>query len=248
MSQNTSDSALRGVFGSTMSLSELSGDSPSHLSPRSGYSRFGLNEHPPAHKMHTKVRRHSSVSGKRPKRPKRRFTLFATILVLFVFGVSHAQLMNSHLPLDSDSEVSEARKIVLLGVSGLLTILAGFLVSDSDHEPYRECWASFTRCYGAVLGLLYLERHIPAQSIAASLLVNPIMWYIGDGSVNGFLTAALSTILGALLTGAVTPALFTQVPAARAVLNFVGVGSSYFGASLLAGNLGRGLVKYFNLS
>lgn len=229
-----------------MSLSELSGDAPTQRSSLSGYSRFGLNEHPPAHQMHTRVRRRSSASGKRPRRLKNRFPVISTVLLLFAFGVAHGRLMNCHLPQGSETLVPESSKVLLMVLSGLLTTLAGFLVSDSDTQPYREWWASFVRGYGAVLGLLYLARHLPARSIVASLLVNPSMWYIGDTTINGFLTATLLAGTGSLLTCVIAPSLVAQLKWSQVLLNLSSVGSSYFGASLLAGNLGRGLTRYFS--
>lgn len=246
MSVENSDSALRGVFGSTMSLSELSGDVPSKKTSASGYSRFGLNEHKPAHQMHTRVRRPSSSSSTRSMR-KKGSPLVARILILFGFGIAHGWLMNYHLPQSSHVQLSENSKTTLLIISGLLTTFAGFLVSDSDTEPYIQWWASFVRGYGAVLGLLYLSRHLPARSVLATIVVNPSMWYIADATINGFLTASLLSMFGVIISCCIVPNLITGTDSwSQALLNLATTGSSYFGASLLAGNLGRGLSNFFD--
>lgn len=139
-------SSLREVFGSTASLSELSGDTDPSVRTPVGYSRFGLNEHRPTHQMHTRVRRSSNegINGQQRK-TKQKFAksgsstpsqsaksrpLYVRAPVLAICGLGHSLLMHLHVPPSVELPLKEQLNMLVL--STLVATLAGLIIPKTD--------------------------------------------------------------------------------------------------------------------
>lgn len=239
-------SSLRNVFGSSASLAELSGDTTGPT-PRSGYSRFGLNERPPSHQMHTKVRKPSMAPNtERPNLKRTRRWYFCGPILIF-FGLVQTLLMRTHLPLESHPDGKKSSKLLVAG--SLLALLAGYLVPATDRvqnleesESGRNWKTDLARSYGALLGLLYLREQLQKDAILAWVFIAPSWWYIGDGTLNGFFVAVCISIMGAASTLTVCPDMLSQ-GWRDSLMEMTASAVAYFGTSLVAGNVGRGLRK-----
>lgn len=242
------DSSLRNVFGSSASLAELSGDT-SGPTPRSGYTRFGLNEHPPSHQMHTKVRKPSIAPNAEKPNLKRSRRWYFCVPTLLLFGLVQALLMGTHLPLEAHPDEKQRSELLVAG--SLLALLAGYLVpatdraatsADLESSTSRNWKTNLIRSYGALLGLLYLREQLPKDAILAWVFIAPSWWYIGDGTLNGFFVAVCISLMGTASTLSVFPSVLT-LGWQDSLREMTASGVAYYGTSLVAGNVGRGLRK-----
>lgn len=130
------NSALRSVFGSSASLAELSGDTQPTARPPSGYSRFGLNERPPSHQMHTKARRNSMPPLPKNQASKRRFPVWLTVVALSLFGVLQASLIDFHTPFFLEKTKGSAAVSFIVFI--LLSVTSGLAISETDVQHDSE--------------------------------------------------------------------------------------------------------------
>lgn len=216
----------------------------------------------------TTLARHATLPAMTPNTKLVRLsfnTLVIRIMTLFACGVAFGELAR-HLhdnpevcPHTLDLSLSDnnlatyyslvwgAQGIVL----GLLFPLLDWLFPEDANLKQgksRSDWSSIIRAVSAFLGLGLGVRKLPwdsSEQVAALWgLLNPFLWYLFDGSRNGFILSALVAILGTLVFAVVFP---THLPQAELSSMYVSVAawiaSVFFCCSICFGNIGRRILS-----
>lgn len=176
-------SALRNVFGSEVSLAEISGDVQG-ISPKPGYSRFGLPEHKPTHSMHTQNHFHHKESHSRRNRG-----LWWRAGLISVLGGIYTLLLQYHIDLNISTEG------VAFFAGGCAVALAiGVLYPTVDawlgQRPNMASRSSVMQALGALLGLVYGAAHLD-HTVPFWSLANLFLWFVLDKTWQGFVIAAV---------------------------------------------------------
>ncbi|KAA8896483.1 hypothetical protein TRICI_006888 [Trichomonascus ciferrii] len=249
---NLTNSALSGVFGSQVSLAELTGDvsnAPSRR-PSTGDLQSESKESS------------SSSSGSGGGRPVSAVSLATSIATLFGFGVAYGQL-SRHLH-DNHQVTSYTLDIDQTGAFSLLWgsqgIVLGFLFPLFDWlypEKNRKWsrgkggadWSSIIRSVAAFMGVAYGIRKLSWTSTLQAAfywgMVNPCLWFILDATRNGFILSCLTAIVGTTVFALIFP---NHLPAPGLSEEYVSVtvwvASVFFCCSICFGNTGRRLLSF----
>ena len=247
----SSESALQNVFGSRVSLAELSGD----ISSRN--SRTGSPAPPESWTAHRRTRA-KSKSISMPRSAAARYHhaplgyghILMRAVVLFVQGVIygwvHAQLVPTvvrRMPVaDLDWQ--------LLCISGLWAVILGISLPLTDRALppstarakaiARSDWLPIVRALGAFLGMTYAVSKLDIATVFWCI-ASPFLWLVLDGSRNGLVCAVAAAVLGPLslvFLGSVSSDVVNGTEGWHMVL---WMAASYFSSSIFFGNLGRRL-------
>lgn len=110
-------------------------------------------------------------------------------------------------------------------------------------------WSSIIRAVAAFLGVAYGVRKLPWESTmqVAVLwgLVNPFLWYLLDGTRNGFILSALTAIVGTMVFAVLFPANLPQpVLSTGYIAVTVWIASTFYICSICFGNIGRRILSF----
>lgn len=260
---NLTNSALQGVFGSQVSLAELTGD-VSQPPTRPGTPGPSLRPQDPR----VTAAGATASNGSRSPIPvaagsAKRFSVLAAlrgVIVLFLFGVAYGQLSKrlhdnndvSTWTLDIDhtgvlSLLSGSQGIVL----GAILPLFDYLYPERGRVLKRgkggADWSSIVRASAAFLGIAYGIRKLAWASTSQAAfywgMVNPCLWYILDATRNGFIVGTLTGLVGTTVFALVFPDHLPTPAPSEAYLSVVAwVASVFFCCSIGFGNLGRRLL------
>lgn len=249
---NLTNSALSGVFGSQVSLSELTGDVSNAPSRRPSTSDLQSGNGPTDEPSKT------AANG----RPISAVSLATSIATLFGFGVAYGQL-SRHLH-DNHQVTSYTLDIDQTGAFSLLWgsqgIVLGFLFPLFDWiypEKNRKWsrgkggadWSSIIRSVAAFMGVAYGIRKLSWTSTLQAAfywgMVNPCLWFILDATRNGFILSCLTAIVGTTVFAIIFP---NHLPAPGLSEEYVSVtvwvASVFFCCSICFGNTGRRLLSF----
>lgn len=251
-------SALQNVFGSSVSLAELNGDTsrvgsrfPTRApTPDADVPRMT----PPTSSRGLRRKRALSVSQRAPA--WRHYSIggfVLCLLALFVCGVVHGMVVLNFISMGrfgselANSALHDQRTAIV--AAGLLAVCLGLLFPVVDYLfPERmhtgksgADWASIIRASGAVLGLTYAMTKLASGAWLLWGLANPILWYIIDSTAVGFGLSAALAVAGGALTSLVGAG-HSGTPLQR-LEDLFGIAAVYFSASILWGNLGRRLLS-----
>lgn len=187
-------SALQNVFGSEVSLAEISGDVRS-FSPKPGYSRFGLPEHKITRSMHGQAHdRHKSTHSPKQK------GLWWRLSVLSALGGTYTLLLQYHIRINVNTA-----GIAVCSFGCLLGLLIGISFPAVDawlgQRPNMASRSSVMQAFGALLGLVYGAAHLD-QAFPFWSLANLFLWFVLDKTWQGF---ALSTVICLALAKLISP-------------------------------------------
>lgn len=256
---NLTNSALSGVFGSQVSLAELTGDvsnapsrrpSTGDLQAQAGGTGTGDGD------------RASKAGAGGGGRPISAVSLATSIATLFGFGVAYGQL-SRHLH-DNHQVTSYTLDIDQTGAFSLLWgsqgIVLGFLFPLFDWmypEKNRKWsrgkggadWSSIIRSIAAFMGVAYGIRKLSWTSTLQAAfywgMVNPCLWFILDATRNGFILSCLTAIVGTTVFAIIFPNhLPTPGLSEEYVSVTVWVASVFFCCSICFGNTGRRLLSF----
>lgn len=268
---NLTTSALAGVFGSQVSLAELTGDVPA----ASGTDVYDLTNKPSTTIQRPKskkdksnlVNHHPSLPSLSSNRSVVRFSVGALaprIIALFAIGVVYGEvarnLHDNHLILSDTLNIVMSQNIGYFSAAwGTQGILLGFLLplfdwvfpsTFVDFGKGGTDWSSIIRAVAAFLGIAYGVRKLPWESSmqAAAMwgLLNPFLWYILDATRNGFILSSLVAIVGSTVFAILFP---SHVPVAKLdspeyISVIVWIASAYFISSICFGNIGRRMLTF----
>lgn len=179
-------SSLREVFGSTASLSELSGDTDPSVRTPVGYSRFGLNEHRPSHQMHTRVRRNSNEGANAQNKGNHQNLakpgaaalsqsakgrpFYVRAPVLAICGLGHSLLMHSHVPPSVELPLNE--QLHMLALSAVLATCAGLVMpkTDGSGETAKPAASSNVNSSSSSSSKSFKRSQNPKESWRTSLM------------------------------------------------------------------------------
>ncbi|KAF5096699.1 hypothetical protein D0Z00_002698 [Geotrichum galactomycetum] len=268
---NLTTSALAGVFGSQVSLAELTGD----VSAASGAEVYDLTNKPSTTIQRPKskkdksdiVNHHPSLPSLSSNQSVVRFSIGALvprIIALFAIGVVYGEIArnlhdNHSVPSDTLNVVMSQNAAYFSAAWGTQGILLGFLLplfdwifssTSVDFGKGGTDWSSIIRAVAAFLGIAYGVRKLPWESSmqAAAMwgLLNPFLWYILDATRNGFILSSLVAIVGSSVFALLFP---SHVPAAKLdspeyISVIVWIASAYFISSICFGNIGRRMLTF----
>lgn len=273
---NLTSSALAGVFGSQVSLAELTGDTAAASGSLSSFESGSLTARSQTYPS-ARSETQSSRSAARPYNHRASLpsllsnksvvrlsfaTLFPRLVALFLFGVAYGHLAknlkDNHLvTLETLNIVISRNPIYFSLVWGFQGILLGFLLPLFDWVFPRDGldsgkggadWSSIIRAIAAFLGIAYGVRKLTWESSmqAAALwgLVNPFLWYMLDGTKNGFILSSLVAIVGTSFFAYLFPSHLPQLSSLNYISVTVWIASAYYISSICFGNLGRRLLTF----
>lgn len=255
---NLTHSALAGVFGSQVSLAELNGDvqsttttaastrQPSRTNSKQNLSSTEQIDDEELLKMPT-----LSI-----------FTLSVRIVALFVFGVVYGQfsrhLHDNHQITTYTLDIDQTGAFSLLW--GSQGIVLGFLLPFFDWmfpERNRRLnagkggadWISIIRAAAAFMGIAYGVRKLSWTSTLQAAfywgMVNPCLWFILDGTRNGFILSCMTAVIGTTVFAIIFP---SHLPLSRLNEEYIAVvtwvASVFFCCSICFGNIGRKLLTF----
>ncbi|KAK9480062.1 insulin-induced protein-domain-containing protein [Lipomyces japonicus] len=191
-------------------------------------------------------------------------SLVARVSLLFVFGVAYGhlvtQLQDNHFVTSSTLNVSPAGSFTLTwGILGLFlgtvfpiadTLLPGVLGPKKPSSPSASMfgWSTIVRCVGIFIGVSYGIRRLPwnstLQGAAVLAVLNPVLWYVLDTSVNGFVLSTLTAILGTSVFAWAYP---SHLPHTFGwtedyISVVIWIASIFFCSSIMFGTIGRKLL------
>lgn len=193
-------------------------------------------------------------------------TLMVRLVTLFACGVAYGELArnlhDNHLVTIHTLDIATSQNSVTFSlVFGAQGILLGFLtplfdwlfpISSSERTSKGKGgtdWSSIIRAVAAFLGLSYGVRKLPWESSmqAAALwgLVNPFLWYILDGTRNGFILSSITAIAGTSVFAILFPShLPDPALTSEYIAVTVWVASTLYICSICFGNIGRRILSF----
>lgn len=254
---NLTNSALAGVFGSNVSLAELTGDVSNSPSRRPSNTDLSGERKQQQNNLND-----SKTSKKYQSRPLSILSLLSSIVTLFGFGVAYGQL-SRHLH-DNHQVTSYTLDIDQTGAFSLLWgsqgIVLGFLfpVFDWIYPEKNRKWSrgkggadasSIIRSIAAFMGVAYGIRKLSWTSTLQAAfywgMVNPCLWFILDATRNGFILSCLTAIVGTTVFAIIFPNHLPPPGLSEAYVSVtVWVASVFFCCSICFGNTGRRLLSF----
>lgn len=167
-------------------------------------------------------------------------TLLARLLTLFAFGIAYGEITRHiHYTTLFTASTSDTANLLLWGTQGIVIgfvfPLFDWLFPSTLTSPARADWPMTIRAVftflGLGLGIRKLQMESSLQAAAQWGLMTPFVWYVLDGTRNGFVLSCLAAAVG---TSAVL-AVANQVSFTAAAW----VASVFFCCSICVGNIGR---------
>lgn len=215
----------------------------------------------------TTLTRHATLPAMTPNNKLVRLsfnTLLIRIITLFGFGVGFGELAR-HLhdnhevtPHTLDISLSDNNLATYSLVWGAQGIVLGLLFPFFDwlfpedvnfkQGKSGSDWSSIIRAVSAFLGLGLGVRKLPwdsSEQVAALWgLLNPFLWYLFDGSRNGFILSTLVAVLGTLVFAVFFPSHLPQAELSSMYVSVAAwIASVYFCCSICFGNIGRRILS-----
>lgn len=253
---NLTTSALAGVFGSQVSLAELNGDvtnantsaQPSRSPSQPGIRKTNYNL--------------DTINEQYSKKTPSTLNLTICILILFAFGVAYGQfcrhLHDNHQITSYTLDIDQTGAFSLLWGSqgiilGFLLPFFDWMMPDKnrkwDHGKGGADWTSIVRAAAAFMGIAYGIRKLSwTSSLQAAFywgMVNPCLWFLMDGTRNGFILSCLTAIVGTTVFAIVFPSHLPLMGVNEEYVAVVSwVASVFFCCSISFGNAGRRLLAF----